>query len=99
MMSSFIVFSGLDGAGKSTQIELLKKYFEQNQKPVLVFWSRGGYTPGFVLLKNILRIVSGKRLPKSGHSEERDKAIANPNIQRVWLSIAILDLILLKNVN
>ena len=92
-MSNFIAFSGLDGAGKSTQIDLLKKYFVTQGKPVLVFWSRGGYTPGFVLLKKLLRFIAGKKLPKAGNSKERDKAISNPKIQRVWLNVALLDLI------
>ena len=92
-MSNFIVFSGLDGSGKSTQIELLKDYYKDMKKPVLVFWSRGGYTPGFIFFKSFLRFIAGNKLPKSGNSEKRDKAIANTNIQRLWLNIAMLDLI------
>lgn len=92
-MNKFIAFSGLDGAGKSTQIDLLEKYFISKKRPVLVFWSRGGYTPGFSLLKKCLRLMAGKKLPKSGNSEERDKAISNSKIQRIWLNVALLDLI------
>tara|TARA_R110001583_G_scaffold56717_1_gene170925 strand:+ start:14917 stop:15573 length:657 start_codon:yes stop_codon:yes gene_type:complete len=92
-MSKFIAFSGLDGAGKSTQIDLLKNHFVSKKKTVLVFWSRGGYTPGFDFLKKGLRLIAGKKLPKSGNSEERDKAISNPKIQRIWLYVALLDMI------
>ena len=92
-MSKFIAFSGLDGAGKSTQIDLLKQYFISKNQSVLVFWSRGGYTPGFSLLKKCLRLIAGKKLPKAGNSKQRDKVISNPKIQRVWLNIALLDLI------
>jgi len=92
-MGIVIVFSGLDGAGKSTQIELLRKYYKNIKQPVLVFWSRGGYTPGFSFLKNILRLIAGNKLPKSGKSEKRDKAISNPSIQRIWITAALLDLI------
>lgn len=88
-----IVFSGLDGAGKSTQIEILKQYFEKKGSKVLVFWSRGGYTDGFELLKTILRKVLRKKLPKSGNTPARDKAINNVKVQKVWLFIAIVDLI------
>ena len=37
-----IVFSGLDGAGKSTQIELLNFTLKNSGVPVISFWSRGG---------------------------------------------------------
>lgn len=92
-MSLFIVFSGLDCSGKSTQIEILKKNLKQKDKKVLVFWSRGGYTNGFQKLKDVIRIFFDKKLPKSGNSPERDKAFSNPIIRKLWLTIAMLDLV------
>ena len=50
-----IEFSGLDCAGKSTQIDLLKKDLENGGLVVKVVWSRGGYTPGIMWLKNLVR--------------------------------------------
>jgi thymidylate kinase len=87
-----IIFSGLDCSGKSTQIELLKNSFTERGVKNLVFWSRGGYTNGFQKLKDILRMFSGKKLPKPGNSPKRDKALSNPVIRRIWLSIAMIDL-------
>jgi len=87
------VFSGLDCSGKSTQIEFLKEMFSKQGKKSLVFWSRGGYTPGFQKLKDILRRFSGKKLPEPGLSPAREKALANSFIRRIWLTIAMLDLI------
>ena len=92
-MGTFIVFSGLDCSGKSTQIEFLRKEFSDREKNNLVFWSRGGYTPGFQKLKDLLRFVSGKNLPKPGFTPQRKKALSNPVIRSVWLTIALLDLI------
>jgi thymidylate kinase len=92
-MGTFIVFSGLDCSGKSTQIEFLRKEFSDRKKNNLVFWSRGGYTPGFQKLKDLLRYVSGKNLPKPGFTPQRKKALSNPVVRSVWLTIAILDLI------
>ena len=89
----FIVFSGLDGAGKSTQIDLLQSCFEKIGKRSFIFWSRGGYTPGFQFLKKLLRIIIGKQLPKPGFNNKRKKAFSNHLVRRIWLSIAILDLI------
>ena len=87
-----IFFSGLDCSGKSTQIEILKERFEKDNRKVLVFWSRGGYTPGFQKLKDVLRMFSGKKLPTPGHSPKREKTLSNPIVKRIWLSIAMIDL-------
>ena len=92
-MAKIIFFSGLDGAGKSTQIDILKNHYLNQNKKVYYFWSRGGYTPGFQRLKNILRRSLKNKLPKSGKSPQREKSFANPLIKRTWLIISILDLI------
>lgn len=89
-----IVFSGTDGAGKSTQIELLKEYYSNSGKKVAHLWSRGGYTPGFNGLKKILRMLAGKKIPSSGKSKDRSVILKKRSISKLWLSLAILDLIL-----
>ena len=92
-MRKIIVFSGLDCSGKSTQIEFLDEIFSKKGQKSLVFWSRGGYTPGFQKLKDILRFIIRKKLPKPGKSAKRDKAFSNSFIRKVWITFAILDLI------
>ena len=89
-----IAFSGLDGAGKSTQIELLKDYFEGQGGKVKYFWSRGGYTPGMQAFKDLMRKSSSKKMPSQGPSKEREQSFSNPLVRKVWLSLAILDLVL-----
>ena len=91
-MNKKVFFSGLDCSGKSTQIVILKEKLEKENRKVLVFWSRGGYTPGFQKLKDILRMFSGKKLPAAGHSPKREKALSNPVVKRIWLIIAMIDL-------
>ena len=98
-MSLFIVFSGLDCSGKSTQIGLLKEEFENRNKKSKMFWSRGGYTPGFQFLKDIIRKVAKKKLPKPGFTPQREKALSNPFILKVWLTIAMLDLMFYYTIN
>jgi len=94
-----IVFSGLDGAGKSTQIELvLTDLRAQGRKPVYL-WVRGGYTPLFNAAKTVARRLSGGRIvPPSGQSSTRTKAMRQPWKRRLWLVLALLDLIFVYGV-
>lgn len=90
-----IVFSGLDGAGKSTQIEILKKHFELKSQRVEVFWSRGGYTPGMELLKRVMRKSGAAVVPLTqGNSKKRDDAFKRKFVRKIWLTMAMFDLIL-----
>lgn len=89
-----IVFSGTDGAGKSSQVQLLKHWcYKQGMKSGHL-WARGGYTPSFNALKRLARLFSGNRLPKAGNSSERLQALSKPGVSYLWLSIAIIDLII-----
>lgn len=87
-----IVFSGTDGAGKSTQILLLSRYLDSQELDSCVVWSRGGYTPLFECLKKMIRLLCGKRIPASGHSSSRDRLMGDSKVSRVWYAIAVLDL-------
>lgn len=89
-----VVFSGLDGAGKSTQIDVLfSKLLAERATPVVI-WTRGGYTPLFETLKRLLRRSSGGRIvPVSGPSQQREQALSRPRIRRLWLMLALLDLL------
>lgn len=93
-----ITFSGMDGAGKSSQIELLIKRLNEEGYSTTKIWSRGGYTPGFVLLKSLLRKIMRKSVPPSGRSAERTRLITNPRMSRLWLALAIADMILLYGI-
>ena len=57
MSNNLISISGIDGSGKSTQLNLLKKYYEKNGHKVIYLWSRGGSTPGINKLKSFLRLI------------------------------------------
>lgn len=98
MNTKFIALSGIDGAGKSTQLDLIKKHFEKNEQPVISLWTRGGNTSGINALKALIRKLAGKKLPPSGHSIKRDQMLEKAWIQRVWLILAIMDLIRIYSV-
>ena len=90
-----ITISGLDGAGKSTQIDQLTRKFSDDGFKVRYVWARGGYTPGFEINKKCLRSIFRKTLPPPGPSNLRNEKLKSPLIQRIWLIIAIADLIIL----
>ena len=90
-----ITISGLDGAGKSTQIDQLTRKFSDDGFKVRYVWARGGYTPGFELIKKCIRCIFKKTLPPSGPSNLRSEKLRSPLVQRVWLIIAIVDLMIL----
>ena len=88
-----ISFSGLDCAGKSTQINLLKEYLQGKGYSVEDVWSRGGYTPGIEKLKRLIR--GGRSVkPEFQSAEERQaKVTAEPRGGRLLLWLSILDLV------
>ncbi len=93
-----IAFSGIDGAGKSTQINLLMHHFKKiGEKPVYL-WSRPGYSPLFNMLKFVLRFTLGKRIPPPGRSEQREKMINKYWIRNIWVSVALFDLALVYGI-
>jgi len=93
LRGKLIIFSGLDGAGKSTQIEFLMDYFCNRGRSPKFIWTRGGYTSLFNNLKNLLRILLGKRIPPPGRNEERERVMRSRWMQQLWLVISLLDLL------
>jgi thymidylate kinase len=91
-MACVCVFSGLDGAGKSTQIGLILARFEAAGISARCVWIRGGYTPGFEWLKRTLRRLKSGALPAPGRSAERQQRFRSPHVRRLWLVIALCDL-------
>lgn len=89
-----IIFSGLDGAGKSTQIKELQKWLLNSGLKSSVFWARGGYTPLFLALKRLIRFSLKSQTTNPGHFAHRERVFGNPFLVRLWMQIAILDLIL-----
>jgi dTMP kinase len=88
-----ITFSGIDGAGKSTQIELLMKHLRQyGQNPIYV-WTRGGYTPLFEHLKALLRHLPRRAVPPPGNNPQRAQVFSKGWVRRLWLTLALLDLL------
>ena len=101
-----IAFSGTDGAGKSTQIELLHAALEtQGVKPRTI-WARGGYTPIMLRMKGVFLWIIGRKgssqtLQAAGATDyqaKRKRLLQRGFIARIWLAFAIIDLALLYGV-
>ena len=88
---SLIAFSGLDGAGKSTQIELLCARLRAGGLEPTVVWVRGGYTPIFERVKSVVRRAGGRHVPPPGPGVRRSQALGRGWLRRLWLAAALLD--------
>jgi thymidylate kinase len=93
-----VVFSGLDGAGKSTQIQILTDHLYETGQRTKYIWARGGYTPTLERLKGLARKTLKGGLPSSGHSVKRQQSFQKAYVRRLWLTVAMLDLIWLYGV-
>ena len=93
-----VAFSGVDGAGKSTQIERLLDRFAGLGIRSRYVWSRGGYTPGMERLKGLLRRAPRSAMPAPGDASARSHAFKNGAIRRAWLGLAIVELLWLYGV-
>lgn len=94
IMGKLWAFSGLDGAGKSTQIDLLMSELTERRQRVRRVWARGGYTPLFDGLKALARRLNRRALPPPGRSNERAQRFRSRGVRRLWLTLAMLDLFL-----
>ena len=105
MRGHLLVFSGIDGAGKSTQIERVAQLLETTGRVPNVLWARGGYTSGMNAAKTCIRRAASilrakhRSIPASGPSKERTEAFANPLVRKLWLTFSILDLIRVYAIN
>lgn len=89
-----IAFSGLDGAGKSTQIDLVTNFYATKGKTSFVFWSRGGYTPGMLFLKSFfIKKKANSASISQLEVSSRNKQFSKPIVRKVWLFLSIIDLI------
>ena len=92
--SRLVIFSGLDGSGKSTQINLLKTQIVSSNGNCKVFWARIGYTDRFEYLKSFIRKNIKNDIPP-GKSEKRNRIFENKLFFFIWINLALFDLIIL----
>ncbi len=86
-----ITFSGIDCAGKSTQLDIIKKLLDEKGIKCRVIWSRGGYTSWVEGIKTLLRKDSN--YTEEQKQEYREAFNTNSKKQRLLLWASIADLI------
>ena len=86
-----VSFSGIDSAGKTTQLELLDAYCREKGLRVRKIWSKARGTPGVLLLKELLR--RDKALDGEGKKAYRRAVFASPRKQRLLFTASMLDLL------
>lgn len=87
-----VAFSGVDCAGKSTQIELLRQYFVSHGMRCAVFWYRPGYSRELQWCKDRVRpllrkVRSRKSQTTAAGAQNKDPRIPAP----VWVTAAFFD--------
>lgn len=87
-----ISFSGIDSAGKTTQIDLLIKELEKRKLKYKKKWSKARGTPIIVFLKELVR--KDKSMSRVQKSEHRQEVYRNPYKLRLLYIASMLDLCL-----
>ncbi len=85
-----VSFSGIDGAGKTTQITLLEAYCKQNKICYTKKWSKARGTPGIMFLKNLVR--RDKKMDTEAKLEYREQVYKNGWKRKLLLTASLLDL-------
>lgn len=86
-----ISLSGVDGCGKSTQVELLSRWLIQRGRTVRALWFRPGYSRRLDAVRGWVRRRRPGLLPPPGPSAAREKLFRRPRTRQLWLATAILD--------
>ena len=77
-----VSFSGIDSAGKTTQIDRLHDYCKANKISVKKVWSKARGTPGVILLKELVR--RDKKMDDVEKKEYRKTVFQSPKKQKKY---------------
>ncbi len=88
-----VSFSGIDCAGKSTQIELLRRAFTVGGRAVKVMWLRPGYSWALDRARALVRRVRPRMLPSVADPVGRARVFGTPGVERLWAFVALVDAI------
>lgn len=84
-------FSGIDGAGKTTQINLLVDYCEKNGISYTKKWSKARGTPGIMFMKKLVR--RDKKMETDEKRAYRDRIYKNSFKRELLFVASLCDLV------
>ena len=85
-----ISFSGIDSAGKTTQINKLTSYLDAHHVKYAKRWSKARGTPGIEFIKSFFRKDRG--LDEAGRQAARKEIYKSPKRQKLLYVASLLDL-------
>ncbi|MCS6799972.1 MAG: hypothetical protein NZ898_15895 [Myxococcota bacterium] len=90
-----VALSGVDGAGKSTQLHLLAAALRAEGRRVADFWFRPGYSARLDGLRRSIRALRPQLLPRADRSEteraRRERLWSRRPVRMAWLASALID--------
>jgi thymidylate kinase len=90
-----IALSGLDGTGKSTQVNRLRDQLVKAGYPVETFWYRPGYSGFANRARARLRRIAPGALPRTEDAREvREAVFRRRTVQIAWSTFALFDMFL-----
>ena len=89
-----IAVSGVDGSGKTTQIELLQQALKESGYSASVLWFRPGYSEIMDWIRSAVRRRKPELVPTTANPEARQRAFSKPHIRAAWISMAVTDILL-----
>ena len=104
-MGRLIALSGVDCAGKSTQLELLRQHFISQGLTCAVFWYRPGYSRMLGACKDIVRGIAGALRKRDAEDHKsQDGTVPSPSplesgsnsptrtlARSLWVASAVVD--------
>ncbi len=87
-----ISISGVDGSGKSTQLQALAHGLEQRGHRVRTLWYRPGYSDTLNRLRAALRRARPAALPSPGDPARRAQVFARRPVAEAWVAAALGDM-------
>ncbi len=86
-----ISLSGIDCAGKSTQLDCLERALIERGHSVRRVWFRPGYSPLMDKLRLALRKARPGSLPSASAPKAREAAFSRRGVSQAWVAMAVLD--------
>lgn len=83
--------SGIDGSGKSTQLELLERALRDRGRSPRRLWFRPGYSAALDGARALMRRLRPGLIPAPTDRLRRDAAFGRASVRLPWIALAVAD--------